>query len=129
MAWSTGIEGGGGWLSTQWAIASRSSISLKMAVHDVEEATKLKWFGEAWGPICNVAEQVPVPAGEKCSDCDEEIGPQDKGVVMPHVDTITTELPMHHECLIRSIFGGLAHQLRTCSCYGAGVEMIKLTRP
>ncbi len=79
----------------------------------------MKWFGQAWGPICGVVEQVAVPTGARCTYCGEEVGPQDSGVIMPHMTNNTwAELPNHRECFIRTIFGSIGHQLRTCSCYG-----------
>lgn len=50
------------------------------------------------------------PEKRICQWCDEPIEPDDK------IDTLGI-LPMHHECLFRSIMGSAAHIERRCSCY------------
>lgn len=41
-----------------------------------------------------------------CRWCDEPLDHMDPGI------------KMHRECAVRAVFGPVAHQLKTCSCYG-----------
>lgn len=41
------------------------------------------WFGESWGaPCCEPELRVPVPIGEPCARCGEQIAPGDQGMTM-----------------------------------------------
>lgn len=48
-----------------------------------------------------------------CTYCEEEILP---GELAPH----HSGLPLHHECLLRTVYGSVAHQALRCSCYVPG---------
>lgn len=71
------------------------------------------YFGKNYGaPIYLESHPVPTPVGMPCRYCDEliregEDGFRDGG-----------NSNFHRECLLRMIFGSVAHQARTCSCYG-----------
>jgi hypothetical protein len=79
----------------------------------------MKWFGKAWGaPYEADTPRVPVPVGELCARCDEPIEPGDDGVVVPHLDGEWSLKPLHYECHLRGIIGGLNHLLGVCTCCG-----------
>lgn len=88
-----------------------------------------QWFGEPWpsaelrAPVCDDdALRVPTPVGEGCMWCLEEIGAEDRGVVVPCVEMrlgrqVVELRPIHIECHVRSALVP-AHLLGTCSCHG-----------
>jgi hypothetical protein len=64
-------------------------------------------------------EKVPTPEDAKCIWCDEELTPEEHGFVMDHIsEHSVTDAFYHQECMIRSTVGSVAHQMKTCSCYG-----------
>lgn len=80
----------------------------------------MKMFGPPWG---HDGEVVPTPVGEKCLWCEEPVVEGDRGVVTPFMDTDgQREAAQHRECLLRSIFGSVGHQLKRCSCFGGTEE-------
>ncbi len=96
------------------------------------------WFGEDWGaPVCRDSEAVTTPVGEACAWCREAIVAGDDGFVVPTlglaprqasnesqglvVDRSALEKSAavyHHDCFLRTIVGGLNHQLGQCTCCG-----------
>jgi hypothetical protein len=75
-----------------------------------------RWWGEPWpradyrASVCeDDAFRVPTPVGERCMQCDEEIGPDDRGVMYPGYLDVDgwkpTSLYSHIECNIRSVIG------------------------
>ncbi len=69
------------------------------------------WFGLSWGaPVCDPADQVPVPVGEPCFWCGEAFVARDEGIM--------SNVPMHLDCSMRSFIGGANHITGTCSCCG-----------
>lgn len=84
--------------------------------------------------------RVEVPVGGSCDWCRETFVAADLGVVVPHVgslprqhsavpgdrflgknhdpDQIESQNSLHRECFIRQIVGSVAHQKRTCRCFG-----------
>lgn len=79
----------------------------------------MNWFGESWGaPICDPVDNVPTPSGT-CLYCEESIGPDDSGVMMPVLGLDALDLvPEHVECFLRCLYGGFNHQLGRCLCCG-----------
>lgn len=76
------------------------------------------WFGEPWpsdrlrAPICeDDTMRVPVPAGQTCIFCIEEIQPGDRGVLMPALaaDGTSSIEAAHIECQFANTVGGAAH--------------------
>jgi hypothetical protein len=71
--------------------------------------TTLRWFGHryqapAWDDMPESEEDV---VGQNCDMCDEEIGPQDDGVTIPH--GLTGERhPFHLECFLLNL--GIVNQ-------------------
>ncbi len=66
----------------------------------------MRWFGESWGaPVCDPEFQVPVPKGEECVNCGQEIVSDDAGFIIPHLSL--SELPRnrayHRDCFLREI--------------------------
>jgi hypothetical protein len=58
--------------------------------------------------------RVATPVGSPCQWCDEAIGEQDTGFLLPN--------PVHRECLVRMTTGSVSHQLRECACFGGTRE-------
>lgn len=77
-------------------------------------------------PAYEDASRVPVPVGQPCGLCDEPIGENEGGTLMPRLyprgegSVRSAVEPVHHECSARNALGGLAHQLRMCLCFGGG---------
>lgn len=65
-------------------------------------------------------ERVATPIGSICSHCEEAVMEGDCGEIVPHLGATVEERPVHLECLLRKVFGSVAHQERRCSCYGGG---------
>lgn len=80
----------------------------------------MKWFGEPWpsaelrASVCeDDADRVPVPVGEECTLCTEDILEGDRGVVLAHleVDEVDPHLTWiqkrnaHINCLIQNVGG------------------------
>jgi hypothetical protein len=65
----------------------------------------MKWFGESWGaPVNEDTQHVDTPVGEYCAQCDEPIQENDKGFVMPHINTyVQTEASWHLRCFLKNI--------------------------
>lgn len=80
----------------------------------------MKYFGNyAFEP----GEEIPVPVGEKCLRCGEDIAVTDSGVEMPHIATTGSSIKyLHHECHLRQILGSYGHLTKQCSCYGGNLE-------
>lgn len=53
------------------------------------------------------------PLYPECPHCGESILPWDEQAAINN-----GELPIHRECLLRSLIGSVGHQLRRCSCFG-----------
>jgi len=80
----------------------------------------MRWFGRAYGaPYEADTPHAETPVGKACAWCDETIGADDDGLLVPLIgDGEPRELSYHYECHLRKIVGGLNHQMRRCSCYG-----------
>jgi hypothetical protein len=77
----------------------------------------MKRFGPAVGaPYESDALHVPAPIGMLCRRCGEPIAEGESGVIPSGV--LRWEDPMHYECFLRGIVGGLNHQLGRCHCCG-----------
>jgi hypothetical protein len=83
-------------------------------------------FGRPWdAPICEGAELVvAAPVGEACLMCDEAILPGDSGTIIGalEADGTARQRPMHKECGLRSVVGGIGHIMGLCHCYGGEME-------
>jgi hypothetical protein len=65
------------------------------------------FFGEPWpSGVCEDGVQVPTPVGKPCAFCDEAIGGDDRGSFIGAEDG---PAPMHRECSLRSVRGGIGH--------------------
>jgi hypothetical protein len=53
---------------------------------------------------------VPVPVGETCGSCETPVKPGEWGQLVPHVEKRgVTIRPIHGECLVRDVMGGIEH--------------------
>lgn len=69
-----------------------------------------RYFGEPWpSGICDEGTRVPTPVGEKCALCDEEIQPDDQGSFMGAWPDRPALAPVHRECSLREVLGGIGH--------------------
>jgi hypothetical protein len=81
----------------------------------------MKVFGKPWAH--EELEQIPTPVGQLCLYCVEPIAEGDLGVEQPYLSLEgETTVVQHRECFLRSIFGSVGHQKKTCSCYGGTEE-------
>ncbi len=80
------------------------------------------FFGTKWdAPILDGKTEVPIPIGEHCHYCTEEVLEGDRGIFMPvhRAEWNTTRVePVHRECNLRAVMGPLAHLRQECACYG-----------
>jgi len=77
----------------------------------------MKWFGKPGGAAFEAdTPHVETPVGEACARCDEPIEAGDDGVLMWHIGG--GYRPLHYECQLRQIVGGLNHQMGRCYCCG-----------
>lgn len=81
----------------------------------------MRWFGKAYGaPYEADTPHADTPVGELCWRCDEPIGPDDSGLLIPHwggADRGSWH-PYHYDCHMRGIIGGLNHLRGSCTCCG-----------
>jgi hypothetical protein len=83
----------------------------------------IMWFGKRLAaPAYADCPQTETPAGRACIYCAELIVMGDNGWIL--VDGST----LHRECYLRGFTGSLAHQRKSCSCYGGGDEEDGMTR-
>lgn len=83
-----------------------------------EDAFINRWFGpEPWGAVCADLPRQPIPVGERCFSCEEEVERNGCGVTQM---CECKRRPLHVECYIATGVGSLAHQQGRCSCYGPG---------
>jgi len=76
----------------------------------------MKWFGDAYGAEYeDDTPHTPTPVGAICPRCDEAIGPRDSGLTMMWNGE---EKPLHYECHLRGIIGGVNHLRKNCTCCG-----------
>lgn len=81
------------------------------------------WFGEDWKNGYDATDQQPVPIGGQCAYCDETIIASDHGVIVPSINqTDLRHVPLHGECFVRQIVGGINHQRGKCFCCGGNSE-------
>ncbi len=59
--------------------------------------------------------------GKVCPWCDEPIAAGDRGSLIWEI-TAAEYGSWHQECLLRSFVGSVAHQLKTCHCFGGSVR-------
>lgn len=78
----------------------------------------MKAFGFQGDPAFYEA-TIPVPVGESCLHCDEQIAEGDAGVVMPLIesDRQPRVAVYHWECDLRLTVGSVRHQRGECGCF------------
>jgi hypothetical protein len=57
------------------------------------------------------------PTGEPCGHCGEPIAANDDGVLVPTLGE-AHRIAFHYECNLRTMVGGVNHQLHRCTCCG-----------
>jgi hypothetical protein len=81
--------------------------------------------------------RVEAPVGQICGWCSEAFVADDLGVALPHVGELpgrnsapaevflsenttpkSAEISYHRECFMRQVVGSVAHQRKTCTCFG-----------
>jgi len=89
----------------------------------------MKLFGpEPWGfgfmtPQHQLDRRIETPIDARCLFCDEAIGPQDFGLMMPLIGPDSVSRAYYHrECHLRRIVGSVGHQTKQCSCYGGALD-------
>jgi hypothetical protein len=76
------------------------------------------WFGKHWGAaICDDTPHAVTPTGEPCGHCGEPIAANDDGVLVPTLGE-AHRIAFHYECNLRTMVGGVNHQLHRCTCCG-----------
>jgi hypothetical protein len=82
-------------------------------------------FGAHWDAalLDGPKRRVATPLGLPCLRCDEPIAADDRGLLQPVIfevdgdlDTECTFWPVHLECDLLSVVGGLAHTMGRCAC-------------
>jgi hypothetical protein len=93
----------------------------------LQHAPTLVYFGERWdAPVFDDtdARQFPTPVGEPCLLCEEAVVDGDRGFLRVVVRSIgpgmtsTEMLPVHRECDLRNVVGGLDHLQGRCQHTG-----------
>jgi hypothetical protein len=83
---------------------------------------RAEFFGEPWpSGICEDATQVETPVGVPCILCEVAIADGDRGSFsIPLGGDGTVRSPVHRECGLRAVSGGIAHisGSRDCPCRG-----------
>lgn len=89
----------------------------------------MRFFGEPWASaVCDYGEQVPTPVGEDCLLCDEPIVASDRGLMMTgERGGRWSLLPIHRECELRSVIGGIEHLTAGPHAVGSCYEGATLT--
>lgn len=76
------------------------------------------FFGAPWDSgVCEGAEQVPTPLGERCTSCAQLVEEGDQGSF-----TDGGLYPIHRECALRDVLGSVAHLEGRCRCFGGDAE-------
>lgn len=80
------------------------------------------YFGEPWDvPALQGAVKVTTPAGMTCLLCQEPIADGDQGFMRANL-YVLLPVPIHRECELRSILGGVNHLEGNCSCCPGGTR-------
>jgi len=76
------------------------------------------WFGQSWdASVCPPDTHVDTPVGQLCGWCDEAIGDNDSGVVLPVAFAVVPHnVCYHRNCWLRQVIGSVGHQDGRCSC-------------
>lgn len=66
-----------------------------------------RFFGEPWpSGLCDTATRTTTPVGESCAHCQEPIADTDQG---SFIGTMNGPAPVHRECSLRAVLGGIEH--------------------
>lgn len=63
------------------------------------------WFGPSWGaPVCDEADHLPTPVGDRCIECMSLITDDDQGMLIPFADMTPMVLGAYHlMCFLATI--------------------------
>lgn len=79
-------------------------------------------FGDRWdAPVFDASpvRQVPTPVGQRCLHCGEGVAEGDVGLMhLVHTIGGPVLLPIHRECQLRGVLGGLDHVEGRCQYTG-----------
>lgn len=84
----------------------------------------MKWFGKPYGALYEAdTPHTLTPTGERCGHCQEPIGPEDDGLILPCMgfEDGRTQQPFHYECHLRGVLGGYNHLMGNCTCCGGNL--------
>lgn len=71
------------------------------------DAPSARYFGAPWpSGLCDTASPTETPVGESCLHCQEPIVDGDRG---SFIDTMEGPAPVHRECSLRAVLGGIEH--------------------
>lgn len=97
---------------------TESERRIRARRQDDARVPPMPYFGEPWpSAVCDEGQRWATPVGDLCLQCDEAIEEQHQGSYM--YDVGGGLAPVHRECALRAVLGGIAHMRRTCSCYAA----------
>jgi hypothetical protein len=85
----------------------------------------MEWFGRGHGAHYESdTRHVATPVGLKCCWCSEPIDEGDDGMLVPAVllPGKPSRVAYHYECHLRTIVGGVNHQMGRCTCCPGGTE-------
>jgi hypothetical protein len=73
--------------------------------------------------VCDPADHTATPVGQTCLWCGETVEAGDQGVVMPTIREGGASMePLHLECHMRQVVGGVRHIEGRCLCCGGTEE-------
>ena len=76
-------------------------------------------FGPPSGTTYDERSRIRSPFGQPCRYCQEPIARGDSGIMIIFATPTDLELaPVHIECEMRKLVGGVNHQLKRCICCG-----------
>lgn len=105
---------------------TRSRLPKMTALKTIDKMTDAPpgtyFFGEPWpSGICDEGERVQTPDG-CCFFCETPLAEGDQGSFLGNgierIDPLGTYLPVHRECSLRSVLGGIKHVL--CVAHSLG---------
>jgi hypothetical protein len=104
----------------------RSIDGIIGAMNHAIRASGSAYFGPAWpSGICETGHQVPTPTGVPCLECLEAIAPGDRG---SFIGSEHGPAPIHAECQLRAVIGGIEHLTAGPHPVGSCYEGSALTR-
>jgi len=85
----------------------------------------MNFFGPPWDtPLAEKGEFRPTPVGDFCFRCHEMLVEGDRGMFEVVISALSPamERPVHRECSLRAVVGGIAHVEGRCTCCGGTAD-------